>query len=83
MKGTRRDDLEGPHQLSEGEYMKWGDEWYAHCPGPDDLIANMSSHRIEEHEDGSITVSPSILCTDGEGGHSYHGFLKRGVWGLA
>ncbi len=32
---------------------------------------------IEEHEDGTVTVTPSIFC------HSdppWHGFLRRGVW---
>jgi hypothetical protein len=75
-----------PHELFEGEYSKWGEHdgyWYAHCPGEHDLIANLSSHQVIEHEDGTITVSPSILCTDGAGGHSYHGYLERGIWRTA
>lgn len=31
-------------------------------------------HEVEEHEDGTITVTPSI-----EGEH-FHGHLRRGVW---
>lgn len=80
MKGRRNYEVEGPHELAEGEYMKWGDAWYAHCPGMYDLTANLGSHTVIEHEDGTISVSPSILCTDGAAGHSYHGFLERGVW---
>lgn len=72
-----------PHELLEGEYSKWAKDdgaWYAHCPGPNDLVANLSTHQITEHEDGTITVAPSIACSDGAGGHRFHGFLERGVW---
>lgn len=34
-------------------------------------------HTITEHEDGTITVSPSIWA---HGGNEWHGFLERGVW---
>lgn len=79
MNGSRVYD-KGPHQLLEGEYVNWEGGWYAHCPGPDDLVANVSGHKVTEHEDGTISVSPSIRCTDGAAGHSYHGYLERGVW---
>jgi hypothetical protein len=36
-------------------------------------------HTIVEHEDGTITVSPSILVT-GSHGKQWHGYLERGVW---
>lgn len=39
-----------------------------------------SGHLITEHEDGTVTVSPSILATRGDHGHDWHGFLERGVW---
>lgn len=68
------------HLLQAGEYMKGHHTWWGHCPGPDDLNCNLSAHQIVEHEDGTITVSPSILCTDGKAGHSWHGYLERGVW---
>lgn len=69
-----------PHLLNPGEYAYWkeGGSWYAHCPGGDDLIANLASHKVTEHEDGTITVSPSILCGDGK--VEWHGYLERGVW---
>lgn len=35
------------------------------------------THSIVEHEDGTITVSPSILVT---GGEEWHGYLERGIW---
>lgn len=37
---------------------------------------------LTEHEDGTITVSPSIWLkpTPGVDEHGWHGFLERGVW---
>lgn len=68
-----------PHELAPGEYGKWDKTglWYA-VPPETDLVANLGSHRIEEHEDGTITVSPSIRV--GDGNKSWHGFLTRGVF---
>lgn len=39
-----------------------------------------SVHQIVEHEDGTVTVAPSILATTGAHGHDWHGYLERGVW---
>ncbi len=46
------------------------------------------THTVTEHEDGTITVSPSILCSAGEecsrrmeAEALYHGWLERGVEG--
>jgi hypothetical protein len=33
-----------------------------------------------EHEDGTITVSPSILVSNPQQGELFHGHLERGVW---
>ena len=66
-----------PHQLRPGEWTKHNGHWYA-CT-PNGLLANLSAHNIVEHEDG-LTVSPSILVTDGAAGHRWHGLLKHGVW---
>ncbi len=37
-------------------------------------------HTITEHDDGTVTVSPSILATTAAHGYDWHGFLERGVW---
>lgn len=34
----------------------------------------------EEHEDGTITINPSIWYRPGEGDTEWHGFLQRGIW---
>lgn len=75
-----------PIHLEPGDYGFWvrGGHWVARCPHEDpavDMPANLSAHKVVEHEDGTITVSPSILVTGHDG--SWHGFLERGVWRVA
>ncbi len=53
--------------------------WIIYLPGGG--VGNLSRHQIAEHEDGTITVSPSILMTSTRPNERRrHGFLKRGVW---
>lgn len=79
MNGRRVRDLE-PHQFEPGDYGRWeaGGGWYASTPN--DLTANLTAHQVVEHEDGSITVSPSIETSSRGTGVYWHGFLERGVW---
>lgn len=56
-----------------------------HAITPNGHGANLSAHQVEEHEDGTITVTPSIeVFWPGRGDtprHTfYHGHLTRGVW---
>lgn len=44
----------------------------------DILIGNLGNHQVEEHEDKTISVQPSILITGWK--TSWHGYLERGVW---
>lgn len=78
MKGTRKEPNEdGQLMLAEGEYGKGKDGiWYGRPPGSH--MGNFQGHQVTEHEDGTITISPSILIT-GERGQ-WHGFLERGIW---
>lgn len=53
---------------------------------PDGHYCHLSAkvHNITEHDDGTITVSPSILrksTHDGDPG--WHGYLECGVWRTA
>lgn len=77
MKGTR---VRGSDPMSPGQYGKHplDGTWFA-C-APNGLLANLHNHQVTEHEDGTITVSPSILVSDGRGGHRWHGYLEQGVW---
>lgn len=57
-------------------------EWEA-CT-PNGAHAGLRLHTVIEHDDGTITVSPSIECNAPQhgptGGPYWHGFLEAGVW---
>lgn len=66
MKGRRvYPDSEGHLVLKEGDYGKdpRDGNWYARPPGKKNHMGNLAKHEIEEHEDGTITVKPSILVS--------------------
>ena len=82
MMGRRVHDTE---VFKPGDYGRHpGDgNWYG-CT-PNGHLGNLSQHGVTEHEDGAITVSPSILVTmrDTEKRRDvelWHGYLERGVW---
>lgn len=82
MQGTRIYEWTG-RILKPGEYCKDPDgRWFGQAPRETadgmGFHCNLSNHTIVEHEDGTITVSPSILITRYDG--TWHGFLERGVW---
>lgn len=84
MQGKRRDITDNPIELQSGEYGKHGNTWWGHLPIPhpnDEFLplVHLSRHDITEHEDGTITVSPSILWQH-HSGRTWHGYLERGVW---
>lgn len=74
----------GYQRLNPGEYGKWIDgTWHAMTPG--DHGANLGAHAVTEHEDGTITVSPSIrvylpATSKRPECELWHGYLERGVW---
>lgn len=77
MKGHRLpDETDWSGKLAHGTYWRRNDRWY--CITPVGQFGDLSKHAIAEHEDGTITVSPSILVTGG--GESWHGFLECGLW---
>ena len=57
-----------------------GSYWYsdAHeawlCTPPKGYGGHLGGHDVIEHEDGTITVSPSILTSE------WHGYLEHGIW---
>lgn len=84
MTGKRVPDGTEPHLYEPGDYGRWKDEWFIRCPIDTEhrMTGNLSSHDVVEHEDGTITVSPSILTTARWAGvdRTWHGYLERGVW---
>ena len=68
--------IDGAYYYSE-ETKSW---W---CRTPTGDMGNLGAHDVTEHEDGTITVSPSILVTTRKNGvdiELYHGYLVRGEW---
>lgn len=63
-----------------GDYYFHSDEggWWA--VSPDGRGVGLKGHTVTEHEDRTITVSPSILVQGGGLPGSWHGYLERGVW---
>jgi hypothetical protein len=70
--------------LQPGDYVKLhgGKVWGLCAPNGDagTVRPGISGHKVVEHEDETITISPSIWFKDRLG---YHGYLKRGVWSVA
>lgn len=66
-------DERGGISFHPGDYGKTiQNEWLARPP--QGHLGSLSDHEVEEHPDGTITVTPSI---EGEG---FHGHLTKGVW---
>lgn len=88
MQGKRIED--NKYCENAGEYSKQIpkntlDKIYWNCKTPNGHYGNLMNHTVVEHEDGTITVTPSILVSkcrkDGwKGKELWHGHLERGVW---
>ena len=79
--GVRLPDGTSPHQGRPGCYWRHEGIWYCEPPSPTQgatrLIGNLAAHDVVEHEDGTITVTPSILIRSSR---QWHGYLTRGIW---
>jgi Family of unknown function (DUF6527) len=51
--------------------------WQVTSPDGTQASLNPEVHTVEEHEDGTITVTPSIWFNQP---HGWHGWLTRGIW---
>lgn len=63
--------------FAPGDYGRLSSTWI--CCTPNGHLGNLSNHDVTEHQDGTITVSPSILVSV-DGAEVWHGWLERGVW---
>jgi hypothetical protein len=68
-------DPKPPDELADNAVRGRDFEWCI-CD-PKGQLGHIGKHEVVEHEDGTITVSPSILSV---GKDAYHGFLEHGVW---
>jgi len=67
--------------LEIGEYGKDDSGvWWARVPALGYPTGMLTDHQVTEHDDGTITVSPSILMEGHKGKPAWHGYLERGVW---
>lgn len=86
MQGRRREDGTDLTDTEPGDY--WRDvtgAWRCSAPAPPGsaVWGNLANHDVTEHDDGTITVHPSILISTTEKGERvelFHGWLKDGVW---
>lgn len=81
VKGLRFDETSDKHPSDiPGAYGKdLQGRWCCRAPVPKHFFGgNLSGHKVEEHEDGTITVEPSIVIKRYDG--HWHGTLVRGVW---
>ena len=59
-----------------GDYWKTPDgRW--EIKDPNGNVGALGLHKVTEHEDGTITVEPSILDPSVGG---WHGYLEHGIW---
>jgi hypothetical protein len=87
MQGTRVEDNSAWYDIEvtpPGSYgrTKMDDEWVWRCRTPNGMGGLLSEHDVIEHDDGTITVSPSILVNRAHRTEpkTWHGYLERGVW---
>lgn len=78
---ARRRENVKPWQLEPGDYLIAGDGtvW---CKVPTGAgPARLEGWNVEHHDDGTITVSPSIDAKmPGQPELDWHGYLERSVW---
>lgn len=74
--------INGFSELDETKMCYWKEDniWYLYLPKCG--LGNLSNHQVIEHEDGTISASPSILVTGHASGDAItmHGYLEHGVW---
>lgn len=79
-------------EFTAEERDAWWTKPYWICESPNGHGGSLANHTIVEHEDGTITVHPSIAIRHKKPGtHAekyedivweelWHGFLERGIW---
>lgn len=72
-----RVDIE-PHEFQPADYGKSSGGWYCRPPWKH-AGGNLNGHTVTEHEDGTISVQPSILINI-PGVGMWHGWLVKGWW---
>lgn len=67
-----------------GGYCRRSGDGVWECVTPNGRVGGLDDHQVMEHEDGTITVSPSILVAAEQVGDvelpGWHGYLEHGTW---
>lgn len=79
MQGKRLPDDSPYYPVQPGTYWKRSRDNVWNCVTPNGHLGRLDLHNVVEHEDGTISVSPSILVSD-HTGELWHGFLEAGSW---
>lgn len=73
--------------MANGAYVKVPEDHRYYAMGIRWLISygtcgaiREGTHTVEEHDDGAITVSPSLVMPYSTAGERWHGWLRRGVF---
>lgn len=79
------DEVDWRFDLPHGAYWRRSDgvrrTWVWYAVTPNGLLCNLTNHTVNEHEDGTVSVSPSIeVVARGQHTLRWHGYLERGVW---
>ena len=96
MRGRRLpDSVDGTFpSLEPGDYVQivggsWYDEKQKQYPGvpiwiveaPNGEMCSLNEkHGFTLHEDGTLTITPSIKISASDGKELWHGYLEHGVW---
>lgn len=78
--GDLKSDGDLPVDLDDSRICYWKSptQWWIYLPSAG--IGRLTAHTVVEHEDGTITVTPSIAQGPPGGPWKRHGFLTRGEW---
>lgn len=72
----------GFKEIDRSSVCYWNEEngWWVYLPSFG--VGMLSKHTVVEHEDGTITVTPSILMHRHKDGKpsQCHGYITKGVW---
>jgi len=71
------------HEIERGGYARVGTAWFLRPPSwriRQAVMIDPAIHSVEEHEDGTITVTPSISYSTPDRDDYWQGWLTHGVW---
>ena len=79
--GRRHDAEVWDESIQPGDYGRTPKgEWWVAVPFGQVAGGAFIDHQVTEHDDGTITVDPSILVYPSSGFEGFHGWLRQGVW---